>query len=992
MAPHGHPRSQKRTAESDGGMKATRDETGEARADASRASMERLALAIAAANDGLWDWDQRAGRVYRSARMQEILGHEPRAVETAPDDWAKQVHEEDVGIYRDAFRRYLKGDADRFECEYRLKDSGAGVRWILDYGKGLRDAAGRVYRMAGFVRDITAQKKLEEALRKGEMSFRDYTETASDWYWETGPDHRFTVHPERMRQLGTDPATRIGKLRTDFAADVEEEPEKWREHLATLDRHEPFRDFVYKIRRADGSLVTVSTSGKPVFDAAGRFLGYRGSSRDVTKATLSAEALRASEQRFSDIAEVAGDVIWEIDAQYRFSFVAGTGRDVVGMPDEYVLGKTRWELAGADPEKDELWIAHKARLEARRPFRNFRYSLKSMTGRVLHASVSGKPIFDRAGVFLGYRGTARNETNEVELIQRAAQQAELLRMTFASMVEGILVVDAELRIVTFNRQFLELCDYPADLVKLGDPFEKIVRFSAERGDYGAGKISAIVEDQLRAPGRLKPQVVDRQLPGGKVLEFRGKPLQQGGFVMTCVDVTERKESERKIARLARFDALTNLANRAQFTEYLSHATQEGTRYNQPSALFYVDLDNLKDVNDSLGHPVGDGLLRLVGKRLASIVREADLVARLGGDEFAVIQANLAHANDAAKFAERLVQTLAQPYRIGGHEIHATASIGVAISGPDNPVSAEELMKQADTALYKAKQEGRNQYCFHAPQMEKAVRARIAMADNLRKALAGRQLVLHYQPRFDLASGEVRGVEALLRWQQPGGELMSAAEFVSLTYDRSLSRKLDSWVIRHAALQMHQWQAGGALAGASVGVNIAPLQVKDVGFESIVLGALEESGLRAAALELELPEAVLLHANEALVNLLRSLDRRQVKLSISNFGSGFTAPRLLRRLPVAAAVISPELVGELGSARERDSTVAVVVELARKLGMRAVAKGVENEDQLRRLRECGCDEVQGFYLAPPVAADALLMTADRGGSLLSTQRQAMPRAG
>ena len=951
-------------------------------------NQERLALALAAANDGLWDWDARTNRVFHSARMQEILGLEPVAVECVVGEWVKQIHEEDYPRYLEAFRRYLRGHSDRFECEYRLKEKGGGIRWILDYGKGRRDEAGRVYRMAGFVRDITQQKKLEEALRESERSFRDYTETASDWYWETGPDHRFTVHPERLRALGLDPTPRLGKLRSDFAADVEEEPEKWRQHWAALERREPFRDLVYRIKRPDGLITIVSASGKPVYDAAGRFLGYRGSARDVTKAVLAAEALRASEQRFSDIAEVAGDVIWELDAEFRFAYIAGTGRDQVGLPDSYILGKTRWELAGADPEKDEFWAAHKALLEAHKPFRNLRYSVKTMTGRVLHGTTSGKPIFGRDGEFLGYRGTTRNDTHEVELSQRAAQQAELLRMTFASMLEGILVVDADLRVVTFNHQFMELSDYPADLVKLGDPFEKIVRFSAERGDYGHGKVSAIVEEQLRAPARLKPQVVDRQLPSGRVLEFRAKPLAQGGFVMTCVDVTERKESERKIARLARFDALTNLANRAQFTEYLDHATKEGTRYNQPSALFYLDLDNLKDVNDSLGHPVGDALLRLVGKRLASIVREADLVARLGGDEFAIVQANLAHANDAAKFAERLVQTLAQPYRIGGHEVHATASVGVAICGPDNPVAAEELMKQADTALYKAKQEGRNQFCFHAPQMEKAVRSRIAMAENLRKALAERQLILYYQPRFDLASGEVRGIEALLRWRQPGGELISAADFVSLTYDRGLSRKLDSWVLHHAALQMRKWQAEGRLAAAGISVNIAPTQFKDTGFETIIWGALEESGLQPAALELELPEVALLHANEALVNLLRGLERRRVRLSISNFGAGYTSPKLLRRLPVTSAALSPEVVADGG----RAGTLEAVIGLARSLGLKVIAKGVESEEQLRHLRECGCEEAQGFYIAPPVAAEQLLLAADRGVALLSAQRRAMPRAG
>ncbi len=947
-----------------------------------RASEARYALAVAGADDGLWDWDLVAGTVYRSARLEEMLGRAAKEAETTPADWLARVHPEDKEQYRAVFRTYVKGEAERFECKYRLIDAAGGERWVHEYAKGLRDAAGRLYRIAGSVRDITEQKRLEEELRRAGELLRDYAETASDWYWETAPDHRFTVYPERVRRFGVDPATRLGKPRTDFAADLEEEPEKWRAHTALLARHEPFRDFVYKIRLAGGEVRFISTSGKPIFAADGRFLGYRGSGRDVTKAMLAAEALKDSEQRFSDIAEVAGDVLWELDADYRFVYVSGAGRDAVGVEDGFILGKTRWELAGADPAKDALWARHKAALDARQPFRNFSYSFRGSTGRMLHCTVSGKPIFDAKGAFRGYRGTTTNETGAVELLRRTEQQADLLRKIFASMVEGIVVVDAGLKVVTFNPQFLELGEYPADFVATGEPFEKIVRFGAVRGDYGAGEVEALVAAQIEELMRFKPHVAERQLPSGRVLELRGNPLAEGGLVITCVEVTERKRTERRIARLARIDALTNLANRAQFSEHLEHATAEGTRYNQPCALFYVDLDNLKEVNDTLGHPAGDGLLRLVGKRLASIVREADLVARLGGDEFAVIQANLAHSDDAAKFAGRLVETLSHPYRIGGHEVHTTASVGVAISAPEKPVSAEELMSQADTALYKAKQEGRNRFCFHSPQIEKTVRARVAMADALRRALAQRQMTLHYQPRYDLASGSVTGIEALLRWRHPNGELMSAGEFVTSMHDRGLLRKLDAWVLGRACRQMRKWQDGGQLEGAVIGVNIAPVQFKDPSLEAAVRHALEQSGLPPGRLEIELIELVLMHANDGLLAALRALHELDVRLSIDGFGSGYIAPRQLNSLPIASAKIGPELVSDLAAGGGRETTVAATLSLARNLGLRVVAKGVETAEQLRRLGELGCDEVQGRLLAAPVSAEELPAAAAEGARLLA----------
>jgi PAS domain S-box-containing protein len=387
-----------------------------------RASADLLALAIAGANDGLWDWEIATDRVYRSARLQEIVGDPAVEREAVPEDWRALIHPDDLPRYREAIRALFRSGDKLFQCEYRVRRADGSYRWLNDRAVALRDARGRVYRMAGSISDITERRRAEDALRESEQRFRDYALTASDWYWETDTEHRFTVHPETALIAGVNAGSRAGKRRWELAIDLEAEPEKWREHMAALERREPFRELVYRMRGKNGGERYIATSGKPVFDGSGAFVGYRGSGRDVTEHMRIEKALRESEQRFRDYAATASDWYWETDAEHRFFDPWGKSDDD-GLSWTKRHGLRRWEFADDFDSEPEKWREHIATLERHEPFRDFVYRVVLPSGAAVQYSVSGKPVFDASGTFLGYRGSGRDVT-EHKRIEAALRESE----------------------------------------------------------------------------------------------------------------------------------------------------------------------------------------------------------------------------------------------------------------------------------------------------------------------------------------------------------------------------------------------------------------------------------------------------------------------------------------------------------------------------------------------------------------------------------------
>ncbi|HEX6014223.1 MAG TPA: EAL domain-containing protein, partial [Geminicoccaceae bacterium] len=437
---------------------------------------------------------------------------------------------------------------------------------------------------------------------------------------------------------------------------------------------------------------------------------------------------------------------------------------------------------------------------------------------------------------------------------------------------------------------------------------------------------------------------------------------------SALDVTERKRSERRIRRLAERDELTGLPNRHLLWDRMRQALALAARQELRVGLLLLDLDHFKDVNDSLGHPVGDRLLCQAAERLAGLLRRSDMLSRLGGDEFAVVMPDLRAPDEAAALARRLIAALGRPFVVDGHKVHVAASVGIALF-PANGKDPGELLRNADLALYRAKQEGRAGFRFFEPAMDQEIRARRQLEADLRRALDQRELALHYQPQVDLATGAVVAVEALVRWRHPERGLVPPCEFIPVAETSGLIRPLGAWVLGDACRQAKLWQACGQ--ARVVAVNLSPVQLRHPDMLAAIDHVLRRHELEPRWLELEITESLLVEAFDGVVDRnLRGLAARGVQLAIDDFGVGYSSLAYLKRLPAAKIKVDRSFIRDIGADPEDEALVRAIVSLGHSLGKRVVAEGIETEPQMEFLRGVSCDIGQGLLLARPQDAAAL----------------------
>lgn len=450
-----------------------------------------------------------------------------------------------------------------------------------------------------------------------------------------------------------------------------------------------------------------------------------------------------------------------------------------------------------------------------------------------------------------------------------------------------------------------------------------------------------------------------------------------GAVVVFHDVSEARAIALKMSHLAQHDFLTDLPNRALFNDRLTQAIAMARRHQRLLGVLYLDCDNFKDINDSLGHITGDLVLQAVAKRLVAAGRTSDTVSRQGGDEFVILLSELAKAEDAGFVASKIIKVLAAPHRIGRHDLHVTASIGVAVY-PTDGRNAETLISCADTALYEAKESGGNNYrIFHQHMKARAVEWQ-SVEGSLLRALEKEEFRLHYQPRVNLATGGIVGVEALIRWNHPERGLIPPSEFVPIAEDSGLIVPIGRWVLREACRQADAWRVAG-LGIVPMAVNVSAVEFRSAGFLDGITNLFAGHTANAGTLELELTESVLMQDTEATGGCLRALTDLGVRLTLDDFGTGYSSLSYLRRFPISTLKIDRSFVQELSSGKDDRALVAAIIGMGKSLGQTVIAEGIETEGQLAVLRELGCDEGQGFHFSRPLPADdfATYLAAARG---------------
>jgi diguanylate cyclase (GGDEF)-like protein/PAS domain S-box-containing protein len=431
------------------------------------------------------------------------------------------------------------------------------------------------------------------------------------------------------------------------------------------------------------------------------------------------------------------------------------------------------------------------------------------------------------------------------------------------------------------------------------------------------------------------------------------------------DISERRQAEEQIEYQAYHDALTGLPNRLLFRDRVTIALAHAKRQRTPVAVMFLDLDRFKFVNDTLGHSLGDELLRAVAARLRAVLREGDTIARMGGDEFTVLLADLKQVEDAAKIAQKLIDTIAYPFRVEGHELYVTTSVGIALH-PDDGDTAESLLKNADAAMYRAKDAGRNSYQLCTKAMNSRAAERLSIENTLRRAIDREELVLHFQPLVRLDTRQISGMEALLRWNRPGHGIVPPATFIGIAEETRMIIPIGEWVLRQACKQAREWQKG-AHPGLRISVNLSPRQFQQSDLCDVVSAALNESGLDPRSLELEITESTAMLNTERTIATLLELRDLGVRIAIDDFGTGHSALSYLRRYPIDRVKIDREFVQEIETSRSNRAIVSAIVAMAHGLDLFVTAEGVETEAQVNFLREQKCEEVQGFLFGRPAPA-------------------------
>lgn len=550
---------------------------------------------------------------------------------------------------------------------------------------------------------------------------------------------------------------------------------------------------------------------------------------------------------------------------------------------------------------------------------------------------------------------------EAALAARFEEQANRFDVALNNMSHGLSMLDAQDRLQVWNERFLELLHLQNAPVRVGMRLAQLIRYSLRARNYTSKSVKTVISDLVKGLRQDNFDQFQISLDGSRTIAISRRMMPDGGSVIIFEDVTERNHAQERIAHLARFDELTGLANRTQFRERIAATLAAVQERENHIAIHLIDLDRFKTINDTLGHPIGDMLLKEVAERLRAIVSPGDMITRFGGDEFVILQSATPRQQDAHALAQRIATTIREPFEISGHRIDIGASIGIAMA-PHDGVDADELLKKADMALYAAKNVGGGGHRFFAIDMEDAAQERRALELDLREAIALDQFELHYQPLVDLHTGRITSCEALMRWSHPMRGNIPPSVFIPVAEETGLIIALGEWALNRACADASSWPRD-----VRVAVNLSPVQFRDQGLGLQVVAALAKSGLSAHRLDLEVTERLLLEDNDSTLKTMEQLHGLGVSLSLDDFGTGYSSLNYLRKFPFHKIKIDRSFIADLGDGRDARAIIGAVAALGAGLDKTVVAEGIETEEQMNLVRSQGCHEGQGYLFGKPMSA-------------------------
>ena len=816
---------------------------------------------------------------------------------------------------------------------------------VLASSSFLRDDSDKPVAVVYVASDYTERKRAEQALRESEHRYRMLFEMNPLPMWVYDLDTlRFTaVNDATLRHYGY---TRDEFLRLSLK-DIrpEEEIPKMLEALRNLD--DKRGPYPFRHKKKDGTVFDVEISSFEFLSGGRR--ARLAIAQDVTERKRAEEELRRSEERYRELFENANDLVYTHDLEGRVISMNVACERITGYTPDEVIGRVISDFVVPEQrDRGTEAMARKIRGEVTQTF--YEVDLLGKDGRRIPIEVNTRIIVEN-GKPVGIQGIGRDISDRRESEAR-------FRLLFERNLAGVYRTTTDGRILDCNEACARIFGY--------DSRDEFLRLHAHDFYFDARERDRIVQmlDGQGSVSNLELRLRNRSGKAIWVLE-NVTLLDNGVLEGTIIDITDRKIAQEQMEYQAYHDALTSLPNRLLFRDRISVAQAHAQRNGCELAVMFLDLDQFKLVNDTLGHTVGDRLLQIIAERLVNCVRGEDAVARMGGDEFTILLTELHDRRGASAVAQKILDAVRNPVLIDEHELFVTTSIGIAIF-PDDGEDAETLLKNADRAMYRAKEVGRDNYQFAAPTWLDGTDARLTLERSLRHALERNELVVHYQPMMEIATGRVVGAEALVRWNHPENGLMQPDEFIRVAEDTHLIVSLGAWVLRTACAQMKAWHDAGH-AWLRVAVNLSPRQFQDRNLAATVERILAETGFPAPYLDLEITESTAMNNAELSLSILKRLKEMGIRISIDDFGTGYSSLSYLKRFPIDTVKIDQDFVRDLTS--DDEAIITAVISMARALNLRVIAEGVETEAQLDFLRREKCAEMQGFlYSRPLTAAD------------------------
>jgi diguanylate cyclase (GGDEF)-like protein/PAS domain S-box-containing protein len=893
--------------------------------------------------------------LYVNAAAVELTGY-AREELLAMEFW-ELAHPEFRDLVRERGMARQRGEAVAKRYELKILRKDGEERWI-DFTAGTITYLGRPAAL-GTAFDVTERRLADAALHRQALAF----ENLYDAVILSGSDGRITDwNPAAERIYGFTRDEVLGKTAVELWMEPSEAADLNQRILDGLEEEGRWQGEIRFVRK-DGTRGVSETLVVPLVDAQGHRVGALGVNRDVTERKRTEEALRTSEERFRLIVTGAQQVFFYVhglDGVYEY--LSPSVREVLGYAPEELAGKP-YTVLHTGHDSDQTVEEQTAATVASGVPNTYLVYARHRDGQIVALELVETAV-RRGGRVRAVQGFARNVTERIRAEDALRDSEERYRTLFEESRDAVYMSSIDGGMLRANQAMLEMFGIePGELPSLRladlyyDPSDR-QRFRDEIFRTGYVRDYELrLKRRDGTPVHCLISATLRRAPTGEVTGFQG----------IIHDITQRKRAEEQLAYGALHDALTGLPNRALFVDRLGQALERVRRGGPPFAVFFLDVDRFKVVNDSLGHAVGDELLIAAAGRMERVVRPGDTVARFGGDEFTLLVEAVGGAVDATHMAERVLEALAEPFSLDHHEVFTSASVGIAVgtTGTEDP---EVLLRNADAALSRAKALGKNRYEVFDRAMHAQAVERLRLETDLRRALERGELVLHYQPIVRLGDGRVDGFEALLRWRHPERGWVSPNLFIPVAEEMGLIHTLGRWVFEEACSRARSWMDAFAGRRVRMAVNLSAAQFSQADLADYLVRAMESCGLPPGVVHLEITESVILeHAGPALAILAR-LREMGVGLCMDDFGTGYSSLGYLHRFPIDELKIDRSFVARMELDPRNAQLVQAIAGLARNLGVQVVAEGVETREQLAALREMGCDFAQGFLFSEPLPED------------------------